>query len=85
MVAQARGLSADHGNSLVPLLIGDQGTGKSIFCKMLLPRHLRQYYMDDIKMDSPEQVERVLGRMWLVNIDEYDSKTQREAGAAPAL
>jgi hypothetical protein len=23
-------------------------------------------------------VERVLGRMWLVNIDEYDSKTQRE-------
>ena len=78
MVAQARGLSADHGNSLVPLLIGDQGTGKSTFCKMLLPRHLRQYYMDDIKMDSPEQVERVLGRMWLVNIDEYDSKTQRE-------
>ncbi|MBQ9356060.1 MAG: hypothetical protein IJT98_02045 [Prevotella sp.] len=78
MVAQARGLSQDHGNSLVPLLIGAQGTGKSTFCKMLLPRHLRQYYMDDIKMDSAEQVERVLGRMWLVNIDEYDSKTTRE-------
>jgi predicted P-loop ATPase len=29
-------------------------------------------------MDNAEQVERVLGRMWLVNIDEYDSKTQRE-------
>ena len=78
MVAQARGMSPDHGNSLVPLLIGAQGTGKSTFCKMLLPRHLRQYYMDDIKMDNAEQVERVLGRMWLVNIDEYDSKTQRE-------
>ena len=78
MVAQARGMSPDHGNSLVPLLIGAQGTGKSTFCKMLLPRQLRQYYMDDIKMDSAEQVERVLGRMWLVNIDEYDSKTQRE-------
>jgi predicted P-loop ATPase len=34
--------------------------------------------MKDIKMDNAEQVERVLGRMWLVNIDEYDSKTQRE-------
>ena len=78
MVAQARGMSPDHGNSLVPLLIGAQGTGKSTFCKMLLPRSLRQYYMDDIKMDNAEQVERVLGRMWLVNIDEYDSKTQRE-------
>ncbi|MBQ9187621.1 MAG: hypothetical protein IJ144_07360 [Prevotella sp.] len=78
MVAQARGLSPDHGNSLVPLLIGAQGTGKTTFCKMLLPRELRQYYMDDIKMDSAEQVERVLGRMWLVNIDEYDAKTPRE-------
>ena len=78
MVAQVRGMSPDHGNSLVPLIIGKQGTGKSTFCKMLLPRHLRQYYMDDIKMDNAEQVERVLGRMWLVNIDEYDSKTQRE-------
>ena len=29
-------------------------------------------------MDNAEQVERVLGRMWLVNIDEYDSKTPRE-------
>ncbi len=78
MVAQARGMNQEHGNSLVPLLIGAQGTGKSTFCKMLLPRHLRQYYMDDIKMDNAEQVERVLGRMWLVNIDEYDSKTPRE-------
>ena len=39
---------------------------------------MREYYMKDIKMDNAEQVERVLGRMWLVNIDEYDSKTQRE-------
>ena len=78
MVAQARGMSTDHGNALVPLLIGAQGTGKSTFCRMLLPRHLRQYYMDDIKMDNAEQVERVLGRMWLVNIDEYDAKTPRE-------
>lgn len=34
--------------------------------------------MDDLKMDNAEQVERVLGRMWLVNIDEYNAKTERE-------
>ncbi|MBQ9357693.1 MAG: hypothetical protein IJT98_10465 [Prevotella sp.] len=38
-VSQARGLSQDHGNSIVPMLIGAQATGKSTFCKMLLPRH----------------------------------------------
>ena len=78
MVAQARGMSRDHGNALVPLLIGPQGTHKSTFCKLLLPPEMHEYYMDDIKMDSPEQVERVLGRMWLVNIDEYNAKTLRE-------
>ena len=39
---------------------------------------MREYYMDDIKMDNAEQVERVLGRMWLVCIDEYNAKTDRE-------
>ena len=32
----------------------------------------------DIKMDDAEQVERVLARMALVNIDEYNAKTERE-------
>ncbi|MCR5159551.1 MAG: DUF5906 domain-containing protein [Prevotella sp.] len=78
MTAQALGMGGLHGNSLVPLLIGDQGTRKSIFCRNILPPQLRDYFMDDIKMDNAEQVERVLGRMWLVCIDEYDSKTPRE-------
>ena len=39
---------------------------------------MREYYMDDIKMGNAEQVERVLGRMWLVCIDEFNSKTARE-------
>ena len=78
MVAQAMGKSRDYGNSMVPLLIGGQAMKKSTFCKNILPYALRDYYMDDIKMDNAEQVERVLGRMWLVNIDEYNSKTDRE-------
>ncbi len=78
MVAQALNVSRDHGNSMVPMLIGGQGIKKSTFCKNILPPALREYYMDDIKMDNAEQVERVLGRMWLVCIDEYNAKTPRE-------
>ena len=78
MVAQALNLSRDYGNSVVPLLIGTQAMKKSTFCKNILPPTMREYYMDDIKMDNAEQVERVLGRMWLVNIDEYNAKTPRE-------
>ena len=78
MVAQALNLNRDYGNSMVPLLIGEQGFLKTQFCNHILPESMREYYMKDIKMDNAEQVERVLGRMWLVNIDEYDSKTPRE-------
>jgi len=78
MVAQALDKNRDYGNSMVPMLIGPQGYKKSSFCKAILPPSMREYYMDDIKMDNAEQVERVLGRMWLVNIDEYNAKTDRE-------
>ena len=78
MVAQALNINPDYGNSMVPLLIGEQGIKKSAFCNHILPPSMREYYMRDINMANAEQVERVLGRMWLVNIDEYDSKTSRE-------
>ena len=78
MVAQALDINPDYGNSMVPLLIGEQGIKKSDFCNRILPPSMREYYMRDINMGNAEQVERVLGRMWLVNIDEYDSKTPRE-------
>ena len=78
VVAQWMNLSRDYGNSVVPMLIGAQGTHKSTFCRLLLPPELREYYIDDIKLDAAEQVERMLCRMLLVNIDEYNAKTDRE-------
>ena len=78
MVAQWQGRGGHFGNAVVPMLIGRQGTHKTTFCRLLIPLSLREYYMDDIKMDNAEQVERVLGRMALVNIDEYNAKTDRE-------
>ena len=78
MVAQWLNLSKEFGNAVVPILIGAQGTHKSTFCRLLLPPCLREYYIDDIKLDNAEQVERMLTRMLLVNIDEYNAKTDRE-------
>ena len=78
MVAQWLAIDKRFGNMLVPMLIGGQGTHKTTFCRMILPPVLRDYFIDDIKMDNAEQVERVLARMALVNIDEYNAKTERE-------
>ena len=78
MVAQWLGIDSHFSNMLVPMLIGGQGTHKTTFCRMLLPPVLSDYFIDDIKMDNAEQVERVLARMALVNIDEYNAKTERE-------
>ena len=85
MVAQALDINRDYGNSMVPMLIGSEGIKKSIFCKNILPPSMREYYMDDIKMENAEQVERVLGRMWLVCIDEYNAKTDREQAKVKRL
>ncbi len=78
VVAAWTGRSQDFSNAVVPMLIGPQGCRKSTFCRLLLPRSLREYYIDDIKLDNAEQVERMLCRMALVNIDEYNAKTDRE-------
>ena len=78
MVAQWMNLSRDYGNAVVPMLIGRQGTHKSTFCRLLLPPELREYYIDDIKLDNAEQVERMLSRMLLVNIDEYNAQAVQE-------
>jgi hypothetical protein len=85
MVAQAMNINRDYGNSMVPMLIGSEGIKKSVFCKNILPPSMREYYMDDIKMGNPEQVERVLGRMWLVCIDEFNAKTDREQAKVKRL
>lgn len=78
MVAQWLNLSRNFGNGVIPMLIGGQGTHKSTFCRLILPPELREYYVDDIKLNNAEQVERMLSRMLLVNIDEYNAKTDRE-------
>ena len=68
----------DYANSLSPILVGTQGTGKSTFCKRILPPELKDYYTDSFDMSSRRNSELALTRFALINIDEFDAITQRQ-------
>lgn len=60
-----------HGNEAVPVLIGQQGCGKSTFAVRLLPGHLRQYFLDHINFGNKFDAEMALTHNLFVNIDEF--------------
>jgi predicted P-loop ATPase len=78
MVAMWMGKGQLSGNSLVPLLIGRQGCGKSSFCRILLPLHLRDYYNDRINFKNETDLNLGLTSFGLINLDEFDKITQRQ-------
>ena len=78
MVAHWQGRNSLTGNALVPLLIGPQGCGKSSFCRILLPRELRDYYNDRISFKNETDLNLGLTSFALINIDEFDKTTQRQ-------
>lgn len=72
-ISQWSGRNTDYGSTVVPLLVGAQGDGKSTFCRFLLPPELRQFYTDRLDFTSKKDAERALSAFALINIDEYDS------------
>ena len=78
MVAMWLGKGQLTGNALVPLLIGKQGCGKSSFCRILLPRHLQDYYNDRINFKNEQDLNMGLTSFGLINLDEFDKITQRQ-------
>ena len=78
MVAQWLGMNKVHSSTMVPMIIGAQGDGKSTFCKLLLPEELRNYYTDRLDFTNKNEAEKALSRFCLINIDEYDSITKRQ-------
>lgn len=69
-VAHWRGLDLEHGNECLPVLIGDQGCGKTTFALRLLPPSLRGYFLDHINFGNKFDAEMALTNNLLVNIDE---------------
>ena len=79
MVSQWRaGKDALYGAQMVLMMVGAQGTRKSSFMRMLLPRELMPFYIDRIDFTNKKEALRALSRFLLINIDEYDqiSKSQ---------
>ena len=60
-----------HGNEAVPVLIGQQGCGKSTFAVRLLPEQLRMYFLDHINFGNKFDTEMALTHNLYVNIDEF--------------
>lgn len=79
MVAHWMNADEKHANSTVPILIGDQGCRKSIFCKIILPPELQAYYSDSIDFRSNVEAEHSLMRFLLVNVDEFDQLSDKQS------
>lgn len=71
-----------HGNECVPTLIGDQGCGKTVFCRLLLPEHLREYFLDHLNLGNRFDRDMAFTNNLLVVLDELD---QIKAGQQAAL
>lgn len=78
MVAQWMGRDEQHGNAIAPILIGSQATGKSSFCRILLPEPLAEYYNDSIHFKDDKSVFLALSSFALINIDEFDSLSRTQ-------
>lgn len=73
MVAQWKQMNRTHANSVLPLLVGEQGCGKSTWCRNLLPPILREFFTDSVDFSNRRDAELSLHRFALINIDEFDS------------
>ena len=69
-----------HGNETVPVIIGQQGCGKSTFAVRLLPEELRQYFLDHINFANKFDSEMALTHNLFVNIDEFANMGPSQQG-----
>lgn len=78
MVSQWSGRNRLYGATMVLMLTGKQGTGKSTFFKRLLPQELSAYYVDRLDFTNKKDAERALMRFCLINLDEFDQISPRQ-------
>jgi hypothetical protein len=66
-------------NCVAPLLIStEQGWGKSTFCRIILPKELRDYYTEHFDLAKETSCEQRLGDFGLINLDEFDKYSSKK-------
>ena len=78
MVAQWLRKDRQHGNAIVPLLIGPQGSGKTTFCRRLLPDYQQMYFNDRLSMKNDNDIFIAMSSYALINIDEFDAMSKSQ-------
>ena len=82
MVARWTGREVTQRDTIVPVIVGQYGYGKTSFCNILLPPSLRRYYTDQIKLRSNAEVHELVVTNLLLCIDEF---YQEHTDQAPAV
>ena len=72
MVAQWIGKPRGYGNSMVPLLISEQGYNKTTFCGRLLPPELREFYIDNLQPSDKRQMMMAMHQFLLISLEEFN-------------
>ena len=62
-----------HSNECVPTLIGQQGCGKTVFVRRLLPPHLREFFLGSLNLSNKFGKDMALTNNLLVNLDELEA------------
>ena len=78
MVALWNGQNRRKGNETMLVLVGEQGVGKSTFCRNLMPKELAPYYTENFSLANRRKALLMLTRYGLINFDEVNRLTESQ-------
>lgn len=78
MVALWHGQNKRKGNETMLILVGEQGVGKSTFCRCIVPRQLEAYYTENFSLANHRKALLMLNRYGLINFDEMNRLTEAQ-------